>query len=126
VSISAKEATLQVQVEVLSQSELEQVHDCSLRILMHTGLRVESSRARKILGDAGAQIDENKHLVRIPPVLVDEALRAAPRYFTLGGRRPGWYWPMNYGDCTLLANGEARSVVEAETRAAGRALKQIG
>ena len=106
---------MQVQVEVLSQSEMDQVHDCTLRILMHTGLRVESSRARKILGEAGAQIDENKHIVRIPPALVEEALRAAPRYFTLGGRRPGWYWPMNNGDCTLLADGEARSVVDAET-----------
>ncbi len=106
---------MQVQVEVLSKDELEQVHDCSLRILMHTGVRVESSRARQILAEAGAHIDEHKHLVRFPPTLVEGALKAAPRYFTLGGRRPGWYWSMNNDDCTLLADGEARWVVDADT-----------
>ncbi len=106
---------MHVEIHVLSQNELAQVHERSLRILMHTGVRVESERARKILFEAGAQVDEKKHIVHFPATLVEDALRLAPKYFTLGGRRAGWYWPMNQGDCTLLADGEARFVVNADT-----------
>jgi len=76
---------------------------------------VESAQARKILAGAGAQVDEKRRIVHFPQSLVEESLRRAPKDFTLGGRRPGWYWPMNHGECTLLADGEAKWVVDAET-----------
>ena len=106
---------MQITIQVLNQDELTQVHERSLRILVHIGVRVESAKARKILGDAGAQVDEKRRIVRFPQTLVEESLRTAPKDFTLAGRRPGWYWPMNHGDCTLLADGEAKWVVNAET-----------
>ena len=106
---------MQIQIQVLNQDELSQVHERSLRILVHIGVRVESAQARKILADAGAQVEEKRSIVRFPQSLVEESLRLAPKDFTLGGRRPGWYWPMNHGECTLLADGEAKWVVDAET-----------
>ena len=106
---------MQIQIQVLNQDELTQVHERTLRILVHIGVRVESAQARKILGDAGAHVEEKRRIVRFPQTLVEESLRLAPKDFTLGGRRPGWYWPMNHGDCTLLADGEAKWVVDAET-----------
>src|SRR5512139_1486563 len=106
---------MQIAIQVLNHDELMQVHERSLRILAHIGLRVESAKARKILGESGAQVEEKRRIVRFPQRIVEESLQLAPKDFTLGGRRPGWYWPMNHGDCTLLADGEARWVVNAET-----------
>jgi trimethylamine--corrinoid protein Co-methyltransferase len=106
---------MRIAIQVLNNDELTQVHERSLRILVHIGARVESAKARKILSDAGAHVEEKRRIVRFPQTLVEEALRLAPRDFTLGGRRPGWYWPMNHGDCTLLADGEAKWVVNAAT-----------
>lgn len=106
---------MRIQIQILNQNELTEVHERSLRILLHVGVRVDSAEGRKILGEAGAQVDEKRRIVHFPQSLVEASLKRAPKEFTLGGRRPGWYWPMNHGDCTLLADGEARWVVDAES-----------
>jgi trimethylamine--corrinoid protein Co-methyltransferase len=106
---------MQAQIQVLCPEELCEVHGRSLRILMDTGVRVDSSRARKILSEAGAQVDNKNDVVRFPPSLVENALKSAPKDFILGGRRPGWNFPVNHGDCTLAADGEALWVVNADT-----------
>jgi trimethylamine--corrinoid protein Co-methyltransferase len=78
-------------------------------------VRVDTAQGRQILKDAGAQVDENTHVVRFPQTLVEEALRLAPREFTLGARRPGWDLSMNAEDCTLLADGEGMYTFDRET-----------
>jgi trimethylamine--corrinoid protein Co-methyltransferase len=106
---------MQTQVQVLSQSEIAQVHERSLGVLAHTGVRVDSQRARKILGEAGAQVDKANQVVRFPISLVEEALHQAPKSFSLGGRRPGFNLHMNRGECTLLVDSEAMLVLDAES-----------
>lgn len=102
-------------LQVLSSEERAQVHERTLRILAKTGLRVETERGRRILGSAGAEVDEGKRIVRFPRSLVEEALRLAPKDFILGARRPGCDLEMNAGTCTLLADGQARFVLDRET-----------
>lgn len=104
-------------LQVLSEDDRAQVHERSLRILASTGVRVDTSRGRGILRDWGADVDEKTDMVRFPARLVEEALRLAPREFCLGARRPGWDLPMNGGDCTLLADGEAVYALDSETNA---------
>jgi len=102
-------------VQVLSEDERAQVHERSLRILAKTGVRVDTAQGRQILKDAGADVDENTHVVRFPRALVEESLRLAPKEFALGARRPDWDLKMNSGDCTLLIDGEAMFVFDSET-----------
>jgi len=102
-------------LQVLSDDEKDQIHERSLNILANTGVRVDSSKGRQILQDAGAQVDENTHIVRFPRTLVEEALQLAPKKFSLGARRPGWDLEMNAGNCTLSADGEGIFVVDWET-----------
>jgi trimethylamine--corrinoid protein Co-methyltransferase len=106
---------MQTQVQVLSSSELCEVHERSLQILMDIGVRLDSARARMILSEAGAQVDHKNRIVHFPTSLIENALNSAPKQFTLGGRRPGWNFPMNRGDCTLLADGEAIWVLNTKT-----------
>lgn len=102
-------------LEVLSEDERVQIHERTLRVLASTGVRVDTSRGRDILRDWGADVDQNTDIVRFPRSLVEEALRLAPKEFSLGARRPGWDLPMNGGDCTLLADGEAVYALDSET-----------
>jgi len=102
-------------LQVLSEDERAQVHERTLRILAKTGLRVDTAWGRQILKDAGAEVDKNTNIVRFPRALVEEALRSAPKEFTLGARRPGWDLHMNGRDCTLLIDGEAMFVLDRET-----------
>src|SRR5690606_21356518 len=84
-------------LRVLSDADLDEIHDRSLAVLKRTGMRVDSDRARAILSAAGADVDEPERRVRFPRTLVEASLAAVPRRFSLGGRRPGFELPMNAG-----------------------------
>jgi trimethylamine--corrinoid protein Co-methyltransferase len=101
------------EVRVLGAGTWAEIHERSLGVLARTGVRVDSARARAILLAAGAGVDEASAVVRFPRALVESSLAAAPRAFALGGRRPGWEHPLNAGRCTLMADGEAVSMVDA-------------
>lgn len=92
-------------VRVLSEDDVGQVHERTLGLLARVGVRVDTEKGRRILADGGAVVDEGTRVVRFPRGLVEEALRVAPRQFTLGGRRPGWDLPLNSGACTLMVDG---------------------
>lgn len=106
---------MKAQIQVLSTDERTQVHERSLKLLATTGVRVLSERARQVLKAAGADVNAASHIVRFPRSLVEESLKLAPWKFSLGGRRPGWDLEMNTGDCTLLADGGAVSVLDWES-----------
>ena len=102
-------------LQVLSEDEKNQVHTRSLDILANTGVRVDTAIGRNLLKEAGAQVNEDTHIVRFPRDLVEESLRITTKDFKLGARRPGWDLKMNAGNFTLLADGEGMFVVDAET-----------
>lgn len=106
---------MQTRLQVLSEDEKSQVHERTLKILARTGVRVDTARGRRILKEAGALVDENSHIVRFHRNQVEEALRLAPKKFTLGARRPGWDLHLNTGECNLLLDGEGTSVFDRKT-----------
>ncbi len=102
-------------IEVLTPEQRAQVHERTLHILEHTGMRVDSDEGRRILMAAGARVDEATRIVRFPPELVEQALAAAPRRFALGGRRKGWGLPMNAGESSLCLDGGPTLVLDRQT-----------
>lgn len=102
-------------LQVLSDDERAQVHERTLRVLAGTGARVDSDRGRRLLSDAGAEVDEGTRVVRFPPALVEGSLTLAPRNFSLGARRLGWEFPLNAGETTLVMDGEATRVIDRHT-----------
>jgi trimethylamine--corrinoid protein Co-methyltransferase len=103
------------QVRVLTDEQRAAVHERSLAILERTGVRVDSGKARAILAEAGARVDDATRIVRFPPELVERSIALAPKRFSLGGRRPGFALPMNEGGCALVADGEGVHVLDAAT-----------
>ena len=79
---------MQVQCQILSESEKQIVHEKSIRILREIGVLFHSQKARHILKRHGAKVDEETKIVCIPEELVKQALASAPRSFTLGARLP--------------------------------------
>ncbi len=102
-------------VEVLPAARRAEVHERALAVLARTGLRVESDRARQVLAASGATVDEGERRVRLPRAVVEAALAAAPRTFSLGGRRPGWELALDGAGCSLVADGEALQVLDLAT-----------
>ncbi|MBI5954580.1 MAG: trimethylamine methyltransferase family protein [Chloroflexi bacterium] len=80
--------------QLLTESEKEQVHKETLRILSEAGVRYHSKQALKLLEKNGARIDWDKDIAHIPPELVEQALKTCPKSFALGARNPKYDYPM--------------------------------
>ncbi len=81
-------------------------------MLERVGVRCDTDEGRRILAEAGALVDDQTRLVRLPPELVERSLATAERRFALGGRRPGFRFTVNEGERTLLADGGATRVFD--------------
>ena len=73
-------------MSVLSQEQIEHVHDYSLKILEKIGVRVDSQRARKVFENATGKSTKD-NILCIPPELIEWALKAAPSAVDIYNRR---------------------------------------
>jgi len=71
--------------QMLSDSQLAEIHHASLEILRRTGVRVHDSEACELLGDAGCLVSDGD-LVKFPAAVVEEALAHAPSRIVLCSR----------------------------------------
>lgn len=75
-------------MRLLSDDQVEAIHDASLRILEEFGIEFMSARARALFADAGAAVDETSGTVRIERGMVEAALATAPSSVMLTPRNP--------------------------------------
>ncbi|MBC8376484.1 MAG: trimethylamine methyltransferase family protein [FCB group bacterium] len=70
-------SSIQPKISILSKEQILKVHQDSLKVLSHTGIRVDSIRARAVFSEVtGGTFDNN--LVRIPGKIVEQALHSVP------------------------------------------------
>jgi trimethylamine---corrinoid protein Co-methyltransferase len=79
-------------IKILADDDIEQIHLSALSILWRIGVEVREEQAFRILQKAGCPT--NGMRVRIPSHLVEEAIRLAPKTFTLYGRNPEFKIPL--------------------------------
>ncbi|MDJ0986552.1 MAG: trimethylamine methyltransferase family protein [Desulfobacterales bacterium] len=72
----------------LTDSEVDFIHQATLQVFQHTGLKVYSDEAIDIFHGSGAAVEkfEDHAVVKIPPVIVEDCIRQAPRTFGCYGR----------------------------------------
>lgn len=75
-------------VNVLSDDQVEAIHNASLSLLENYGMRILHEGAREMLAAAGADVDADTQMVRFDRGLVKEKLSEAPSGFTLHARNP--------------------------------------
>jgi trimethylamine--corrinoid protein Co-methyltransferase len=73
---------------VVSEDELEAIHQTSLQILEEMGMDFMHDGAREILRQAGAEVKPGSERVRIPRELILQAIKTCPSEFTLHARNP--------------------------------------
>ncbi len=71
---------------VLSDSQIDCIHEASLSILERTGVHTPHEEMLSRFADAGARVDREKQIVRIPADLVMRSLDQAGKQFTIYGR----------------------------------------
>jgi trimethylamine--corrinoid protein Co-methyltransferase len=101
--------------EVLSRTEVEQIHAASMEILATVGVQVEWTTARDIFREAGAEVNDSGAWVRIPEKLVRWAVDQAPGTFTLYGSDPDFRLEIGGGQLCFAGLGTPTHVIDGET-----------
>ena len=76
----------QPKLRLLTDEQIQLMHEKALYVLEHAGVKFESDEALKILHEHGAQVDFNKHVARFKPDMVYEAVKKAPSSIQLYSR----------------------------------------
>lgn len=75
-------------IDVLSRSDIEQIHTATLEIIETAGVKFPLPEALDILESHGAQVDRATRIARIPAPVLEDALKSAPPAYTLAARNP--------------------------------------
>ena len=102
-------------ISFLSESEIEAIHNASLRVLEKTGIKVMSKPALDILKKAGAKVDYETNHATLHRSLVEEALKMAPRTVKYCARNPKYDFILNRQKLHFCATGGSPFMVDWET-----------
>ncbi len=93
-----------IKVEVLADTEIKAIHDAAIVILRDTGVMVHHEEALSLLAGAGAHIDPNTSIARLPESLVMDSISLAAKRYVLYGRDPQKTARFGYGDFVQLSS----------------------
>jgi trimethylamine--corrinoid protein Co-methyltransferase len=112
-------------LNLFTNDELEEIHMATLEVLEKTGLLFDDDEALEVLDGGGATIDKNTRIAKLPPYLVEDAIRSAPSKLLLAGRNPKHDFVMesnrvgftNFGEGVFINDpytGEHRETTKAD------------
>ena len=124
-----------LRLEVLTNDELESIHQGTLEVLQHAGVAVHNAEARKVMAEAGCKVVDDL-VVRIPPHVVENAIRLAPSKLALAGRTPDRdvviegrrVYFTNFGEgikVNDIETGELRGTTKADLEKAARVVDYL-
>jgi trimethylamine--corrinoid protein Co-methyltransferase len=101
--------------DLLTRGQCDRIHEASLEVLRHTGVRIHHGRAMELLRSAGAVVEDGD-LVKIPPSLAEWALKEVPSSITLCQRGTGEPAAILSGDHVNFGTGsDCPHYIEPET-----------
>jgi len=91
----------QVQLlKIITDAEVDRIHETSLAILEEIGVQFPNQRVLRLFADAGAVVDLEQQVVRIPASLVEQALAVLPKDFAVT--------PADGGPAVRLGDGDLK------------------
>lgn len=104
-----------VSLKMFSNDEVDAIHSATLEVLDKTGIFIEDDEALEILHGGGARVDKKTKVVRIPPHVVEDAIRSAPAKVVLAGRKPERDVVLEGNRVAFTNFGEGIKIVDMET-----------
>ena len=103
-------------MSILSEDDIELVHENTVYILEETGIKVQSPKALDMLEHGGASIELETMTAYLNDHMVSEALKAMPKEICLAGRDPDHDMPAPRREYPYMAtNGTAVYTRDLET-----------
>ena len=106
---------LQRPLKILSDDELQRIHSATLEVLENVGVRFEDEAVLRLLDDKGAHTDPKTYLAKIPPSLVEEAIKKCPKKVKLCGRTKNHDLTLGDGRVYFTAGANALHLLDMET-----------
>src|SRR5512145_1686984 len=104
-----------LKLEVLTTEEVKKIHEATLWIIEHVGVRFPSQRALEIWEANGATVDRDKKIVKVKGDVIEEALKKAPPTYTLAARDPQQDLPLDGNHVNLGTDGCGVEVIDIHT-----------
>ncbi len=76
------------QISILSEDDIELIHDNTIYLLSETGIKVGSAKALEMLEHGGASVDRDIMTAYIEEHMVNDAVKSLPKEITLAARNP--------------------------------------
>lgn len=74
---------MQPKLSLLTDELIQRILDEAFQLMLKPGIKVQNAEARQLLASAGAQVNEESFIVRIPEQIVHKALETVPHQFHL-------------------------------------------
>jgi trimethylamine--corrinoid protein Co-methyltransferase len=104
-----------IHVEVLSEKEIETIHAGTMQILHDTGVMVHHDEALELLRQAGADVQQDTKIARLPERLVMSSIEQAGKKYVLYGRNPERTARFGYGDFVLMSSPGQYSWIDTDS-----------
>lgn len=100
---------------VLSDPEIQAIHNASLDILENCGVKILSPRMLAFLTDQGLDVNSETQIVRFPRACIEEALSHIPAKFDVFDREGKFAFVLGDGDSKIAAGHNAVFWVDTDT-----------
>lgn len=104
-----------ISVKILSEREIQSIHDDALLILRDTGIMVHHDGALELLARAGARVNKDGRIARLPEKLVMGSIEQAGKKYILHGRNPQRTARFGYGDLVLMSSPGQYSWIDTDS-----------
>ena len=111
-----------IELKVLGEEGVKQVHAATLRILSEVGVTLAHSGTREMLMGYGAQVKGDR--VQLPPDLVEKCVAQCPNTVKVQGRDPARAIVLGDGDCHAHNVGGTPNILDAVTGERRPAVRQ--
>lgn len=115
--------------KLLSQEQVERIHEASLEILESVGLLVRNQKARQILREHGASVDSETEIVKFPRQIVEQYRAYFPPKFSFLARDPAYDRKIPDDSPLILTGSSAPNIIDPisgfERRATSQDLARI-
>lgn len=104
------------QYHPLSQKEIEQIHETSLKVLREVGFEVQEPEAFELYRKAGCTVDSETRIVKINESKIKDLIATVPSQLTLCGQDPKHDMVLGAGNVYFGTGGTALNVLDYETK----------
>jgi trimethylamine--corrinoid protein Co-methyltransferase len=106
---------MRTRVEWTTREERQSIIDEAMGLLERVGMDFGHGDALEALADAGADVDRDRGVARIPAHLVEEALALCPREIVLGGATPAHDCLLSEGVAHFTNSGAPTKTLDFQT-----------